>query len=54
MAPNHTFNFNNVKIVYRSDHYKKRMILEMIHIASNPLAANQRTETDNLFFISLF
>ena len=28
----HTFNFNNIKIVDRSDHYKKRMILEMTHI----------------------
>ena len=51
----HTFNFNNIKIVHRSDHYKKRMILELTHIASNPHGVNQRTDTDNLsvFYLPL-
>ena len=50
-----TFNFNYVKIVDRSGHYKKRMILEMTHIYSNPHAVNQRTDTDNLpvFYLRL-
>ena len=44
----HTFNFDNVQIVDRSDNYKKRMILEMTHIAINPKTVNQRTDIDNL------
>ena len=38
------------------DHTRKRMILEMTHIASNPDTINQRTDTDNLsvFIIILF
>ena len=44
----HKFNFDQVKIVDRSNNYKKRMILEMTHIASNAHTVNQRTDTDNL------
>ena len=44
----HTFDFDNVQIVDQSDNYRKRMILEMTHIASNPNTINQRTDTDNL------
>ena len=51
----HTFNFDNIKIVDRADNYKTWMILEMKHIASNPNSINQRTDTDNLsvFYMSL-
>ena len=51
----HTFNFDNIQIVDRADNYKKRMILEMTHIASNPNSIKQRTDTDNLsiFYMSL-
>ena len=51
----HTFNFDNIQIVDRADNYKKRMILEMTCIASNPNSINQRTDTDTLsvFYISL-
>ena len=44
----HKFNFYDVKIIDRSENYKKRMILEMTHIASNPQAVNQRADTENL------
>ena len=44
----HTLDFDNVQIVDRSDNYRKQMILEMTHIASNPNTINQRTDTDNL------
>ena len=44
----HTFNFENIQIVDRADNYKKQMILEMTHIASNPISINQRTDTNNL------
>ena len=44
----HTFDFDNVQIVDRSDNYRKRIILEMSYIASNPNTMNQRTDTDNL------
>ena len=37
-----------VKIVDRSNNYKKRMILEMTHIASNSHTVNQKTDIDNL------
>ena len=51
----HKFNSDEVKIVDRAKNYKKRMILEMTHIVSNPLAVNQKTDTDNLsaFFLPL-
>ena len=51
----HKFNFDNVKIIDRSDNYKKRMILEMTHIAGNPHAVNQRADTENLsvFYLPL-
>ena len=51
----HTFNFGNIQIVDRADKHKKRIILEMTHIASNPNSINQRTDTDNLsvFYMSL-
>ena len=51
----HKFGFNNVNIVDRSSNYKKRMLLEMTHIVSNPHAMNQRTDTDNLsvFYLPL-
>ena len=44
----HTFSFDNVQIVDKSVNYKKRMILEMNHIASNPNLINQRSDTENL------
>ena len=51
----HMFNFDEVNIIHRSDNYKKRMILEMTHIAGNPHAVNQIADTDNLsVFTSLF
>ena len=43
----HTFDFDNVQIVDRSDNYRKQMILEMTHIASNPNVIKERTDTDN-------
>ena len=51
----HIFNFDNIQIIDRADNYKKRMILEMTHIASNTNSINQRTDTDNLsvFYMSL-
>ena len=51
----HTFNFQDVKILDRSNFYKKRMTLEMTHIASNPHAVNQRTDIYNLsvFYLPL-
>ena len=44
----HTFSFDNVQIVDKSVNYKKRMILEITHIASNPNSINQRSDTENL------
>ena len=44
----HTFDFDNVQVIDRSDNYRKRMIVEMTHIANNPNTINQRTDTDNL------
>ena len=51
----HTFNFQDVKILDRSNFYKKRMTLEMTHIASNPHAVNQRTDIENIsvFYLPL-
>ena len=51
----HKFNFDEVKIIDRSDNYKKRMILEMTHIAGNPHAVNQWADIENLsvFYIPL-
>ena len=43
-----TFSFDNVQIVDKSSNYKKPMILEMTHIASNPNSINQRSDTENL------
>ena len=45
-----TFNFDNINIVDRTDNYKKWMVLEMTHIASNPNSIKQRTDTDNYPF----
>ena len=52
---NHEFNFDRIKIVDTSNNYKKRMILEMTHIASNPHVVNQRMDTENLsvFYLPL-
>ena len=52
----HTLNFHDDKILDRSKFYKKRMTLEITHIASNPCAVNQRTDLDNLsvFYLPLF
>ena len=51
----HKFDFNAVNILDRSRNYKKRMILEMTHIASKPHVVNQRTDTENLsvFYLPL-
>ena len=51
----HKFDFNAVNIVDRSSNYKKRMILEMTHVASKPHVVNQRTDTENLsvFYLPL-
>ena len=42
------FNFDEVTIIDRSDNYKKRIILEMTHIANTSHSVNQRTDTENL------
>ena len=51
----HKFNFDEVKIIDRSDNYKKRMILEMTHKTVNPHAVNQRADIENLsvFYLPL-
>ena len=48
---NHTFNFDDVTIFDGSNIYKKEMILEMTHIASNPHTVNRRTDTGHPSFL---
>ena len=51
----HKFNFDEVTIIDRSDNYRKRMVLEMTHIASTSHSVNQWTDTENLsvFYLPL-
>ena len=44
----HNFNFNNVKILNKETNYKKRLILEMIHIKKELKSINYRTDITNL------
>ena len=52
---NHKFNFDEVTMIDRSDNYKKRMILDVTHIASTSHSVNQRTDTENssVFYLPL-
>ena len=43
-----TFSFDNVQIEDKSVNYKKRMILEMAHMAINLNSINQRSDTENI------
>ena len=44
----HFFDFDNAKILANESHYRKRLVLEMCHIAGNDDAVNLRTDLENL------
>ena len=49
----HKFNFAEIKIIDRSDNYKKRIIFEMSNIAGDPHVVNPKTDTENLSIFHL-
>ena len=47
----HFFDFDNIKILANEPKYKKRLLLEMCHIASTDNAVNLRPGVENLIKI---
>ena len=48
IAKDHFFDFVNTKILANEPNYKKRLLLEMYHIAGTDDTVNIRTDVDNL------
>lgn len=47
---NHTFNFNNVKILKQEENEKKRLVYEMINIKRNNSSINDKRDVENLSY----
>lgn len=45
-SENHTFDMNNVKILEKESNYRKRCILEMIHIKKSEKSINKQIDSD--------